>query len=268
MKIRYNKQTKRLLYFKTDNTHNWDKQWNTFNIKHTSENLSKYNFIRRTTQKHLDTHDGPILEGGCGLGQFVYSLTEAGYNCVGIDTAEETIAEIKQIFPHLDVRVMDVSRLDFPDNYFAGYWSLGVIEHFLEGYEKIMCEMLRVLKQGGYLFLTVPVISPLRKVKIKLNLYPAWNNHKSAIEDFFQFAFNSVDIINDFERCGFKLVELRPYGGIKGLKDEISILKPFLQYLYDKNSFPTKMIKKMLDMMIRRFTNHMCLFVMQKTGTS
>jgi len=53
----------------------------------------------------------------------------------------------------------DVRKLNFPDHYFDGYWSLGVIEHFYKGYDEIIHKIYRVLHPGGFLFLTVPEMS-------------------------------------------------------------------------------------------------------------
>ncbi len=268
MEIRYDKKTKRLLYFKTLSSHNWDRQWNTFDIKHTSENLSKYNLIRRITQKYLDTHDGPIIEGGCGLGQFVYSLTEAGYNCIGIDTAEGTIAKIKQIFPHLDVKHMDVNRLDFPDNYFVGYWSLGVIEHFRNGYDEIIDEMFRVIKPGGYIFLTVPAMSLLRRYKALSGQYPILSKDSGSNENknFYQFVLCPDRVIKDFCERRFIFLKSGFMYGIKGLKDEISVLRKPIEFL-DKvrhKNIITKLLVLVLDCILAPIAGHTCIFIFQK----
>ena len=44
------------------------------------------------------------------------------------------------------------------------------IEHFIDGYDAILSEMYRVIKEGGYLFLTVPSMSIIRKVKAALGM--------------------------------------------------------------------------------------------------
>ena len=154
-----------------------------------------------------------------------------GYKAIGVDFAKKTIERVKDAIPELDVRVGDVRDLQFPDNYFTGYWSLGVIEHFWDGYHDILEEMRRVLINDGYLFLTVPYMSPLRRLKAKLGLY---NDFKGeGKENFYQFALDHDTVINDFVGVGFKLLENRPLDGIKGLKGEVRVFKPLLQKLYD-----------------------------------
>ena len=266
MEILYDKSQKRLLCFKNMEDTFWDQTWAQRDIKAAYRNLSRFNIVNRTTKRYLNPEEGPILEGGCGLGQYVYSLNEVGYECYGVDVAEKTIAKIKETYPYLKIDVMDVRKLDYPDNYFAGYWSLGVIEHFYEGYDTIVREMFRVLKENGYLFITVPVMSPLRKFKAGFGLYPEWHNQDKSSSNFYQFTFNPKDIVFNLKRKGFKLIETRPYDGIKGLKDEVMIFKHCLQYIYDSQNFPLKLLKKTLDIVLKHFANHMRLFVMQKVG--
>src|SRR6266540_3316910 len=123
-------------------------------------------FVSPITQKYITPgKDVRILEGGCGKGHFVYSLILRGYKAEGIDFAKQTIQEIHKVMPELPVRFDDVRKLSFPDNSFDGYWSLGVIEHFYAGYDDILDEMVRVIKPEGYLFVTFPHLSVLRRLK-------------------------------------------------------------------------------------------------------
>ena len=55
------------------------------------------------------------------------------------------LKKIKLHWPQLDVSYGDVRALEFEDDSFDGYWSLGVIEHFPDGYEDIGQEMTRVI---------------------------------------------------------------------------------------------------------------------------
>lgn len=267
MKIEYDRQTKRLLYFKSDSIHSWDKQWAMFDIKNTAMTLSGFNLVSRTTKKYLNIHDGPILEGGCGLGQFVYGLTKTGYDCVGIDNAEETVARIRQTFSDLNVKVMDVTKLDFPDNHFAGYWSLGVIEHFQNGYDEIVDEMFRVVMPGGYVFLTVPAMSRLRKCKAVFGKYPEISCNMEKGEDiFYQYAFSPEELKKDFRDNGFNLITASFKGGIKGLRDEVPIFGRAMRFLNEirQKNIATKCLFVLLDALIAPLAGHVCFFVFQK----
>jgi ubiquinone/menaquinone biosynthesis C-methylase UbiE len=225
--------------------------------------------VGRVTKKYLRSQDGPILEGGCGVGQFVYLLSEAGYKCIGIDIAEETIKRARKANPSLNLEIMDVRELEFPDNYFAGYWSLGVIEHFFEGYDEILNEMSRVVKPGGDIFVTVPVMSLQRRLKAFFGFYETASeeiNNKFSKSDFYQFIFTHKKLINNFTKNGLELVEIRNKGGIKGLGDEVAIFKApfrFISGLRNKN-IVFKSLVKLLDIILSPVAGHMGLFVFKK----
>lgn len=268
MKCYFDKINNRFVYVgKIADANYWDNHWDR-EISKLKEQIKvkNNNFIIGYTKKYLPIGTR-IFEGGCGLGDKVCALHYHGYDAYGIDYAEKTVKKVNQYAPELKITVGDVRNLSFPDNFFDGYWSLGVIEHFYDGYEKIVSEMLRVLKPKGYLFLTVPVISPLRRAKIKLNKYPEYKESEKTANSFYQFAFDPDFVVSDLKSRGFNLVDVKPCDGIKGLKDEVLILKPFLQYLYDSKNPASSLLRRTMDVMFKHFANHICLFIMRKGGT-
>jgi ubiquinone/menaquinone biosynthesis C-methylase UbiE len=164
---------------------------------------------------------------------------------------------------------MDVNQLDFPSDYFAGYWSLGVIEHFYEGYEQALREMYRVIKPGGYAFITVPTMSLLRRLKAFLRLYKSDINISQNNSDnivFYQFVLSSKKIVSDFQDIGFRKKTSMNISGIKGLGDEIPALKNILKRIGSlrQKNLAGKCFIKALDIFLSLSTGHMKLFVFQK----
>ena len=82
--------------------------------------------------------DAPILEAGCGLGAWVIFLGERGYDIVGIDHDPNVIKRVKSWKPSLNVQYGDVTSLPFGDESFGAVISLGVVEHFEEGWAKAL----------------------------------------------------------------------------------------------------------------------------------
>lgn len=260
----YDAQNNRLIYIEQQTTPDyWDNHWQTDGSLGRRLETSKDTFVSRITRKFLDVEDGIILEGGCGWGQHVAALTHQGYRCIGIDYAQKTVQAINQVAPQLDVRVGDVRCLDFEDGYFAGYWSLGVIEHFWNGYEPIALEMARVIKPGGYLFLTFPYMSRLRRFKAGRGSYLAFNDHDQAPQNFYQFGLDHTLVIKHFEAWGFNIVQVTPQAGLKGFKDEVSLLKPGLQKFYDYRgqSFVIRAGRRLLTDFLSPFAGHTVLLV-------
>jgi len=259
----YDKRNNRLVF--TGNSASsqfWDSHWSKGDIPEFIK-ASNNPFIMENTKRYLP-RGSKILEGGCGRGEKVYALQADGYDAYGVDFAEETVNTTKRSFPDLKIFFGDVRHLEFDDSFFDGYWSLGVIEHFFEGYERILQEMYRVLRRDGYLFMTVPAMSRLRRFKAKIGMYRAFEDGSPCMDDFYQFAMAQEDVIGRFNLKGFELIELHPYDGIKGLKDEIALLRPPLQWVYENTSFISNVTRRGIDRMTRHFANHMVFYIFRK----
>lgn len=221
--------------------------------------------IPRLTRRFIPvnkTHRPKILDGGCGLGQHIARLTRLGYNAYGIDNDKQTIDRVKAAAPTVNIILGDVRALPFSDNSFDGYWSIGVIEHWPEGYTNCAREMRRVIKHGGYLFLTFPHLSLLRRLKVRLGCYSADTGHESR--PFYQYILDQNRVHDDFKQLGFGLVYKTSTGGLKGLKDEIAILRPPLQRLYDSPYRVNKAVKVTLSRLLDPLAGHSAVLVLQK----
>jgi len=211
-------EQKKLVFLRTNATPEfWDSHWLSHDVQKAITQLSGSIYWRRIFEKYFPRKGSKILEGGCGNGQLVYALSHWGYEAVGIDFAEETIAQVKKIMPQLDVRLGDVRNLPIETASFDGYYSGGVIEHFWEGYDDIVSEMHRVLKEGGYAIVTFPCISLLDKLKILFSGYDRFNSKEKPI-DFYQFAFSLEAVKAAFKSKGFQFLKVRRRGGLGGLK--------------------------------------------------
>lgn len=260
----YDRENNQLVYIQEAATPDfWDRQWEDNKLKKTILAGAKERFVYPITRRYLKP-GAKILEGGFGKGQFVYSLYSRGFDAYGVDYAAKTVAKVSALFPELKLSLGDVRNLSFSDNFFDGYWSVGVIEHFTEGYDPIAKEMFRVLKPGGVLFLTFPYMSPLRKLKAKLGMYPLLTEENFDKDKFYQFALNSKNVIKRFESFGFELIKEKPYSGFKGLKDESGIFRPFFQRIYDNSSLPAKLVSYALTILFSPFTSHATVLILRK----
>lgn len=256
-----------LIFIKQDATSNfWDTHWKArTDTRQVVPKAGKNSLVTKITEKYLRPENGAILEGGCGRGNYVFALKELGYDCTGLDYAKETVEDLNQSFPELKIVYGDVRKLPFPDDAFIGYWSLGVIEHFWDGYDPIASEMARVIKRGGYLFLTFPQMSWLRRVRVALGFYEPWLDVQKKPEHFYQFALSAKQVIGRFKELGFEVVETRQKDGLKGTKDELSRFKPLLQRIYDFNgkNIIMRIIRKVLEVTLTPFAGHSILIVLR-----
>ena len=246
----------------TDNVF-WDNHWQTHNLQSIIKAPPRNRFIVKTTRKYLQ-NGSKILEAGCGMGDKVYSLQKAGFDAYGVDTAQNTVKEILRLRPQMKIKIANVQKLPFDDGYFDGCWSLGVIEHFLHGYDPVFQEMKRIIRSNGYLFLTFPQISFLRRIKIRKNKYLDFEPTDVDLSKFYQFVFDSETVKNDLNGYGFTLVEEREQSGLKGLKDETMFLRPLLQKIYGGSSVISKGLHKGLNIILSKWTGHIKFMIFQK----
>lgn len=264
MKRYYDAWRKRLVYIgEYADPEMWNRRWK-------NEIIEKLFFPPRLTRTHKTivnttktylSRGARILEGGCGLGDKVFLLKQSGYDVVGVDYAVEAIEISHKFMPDLKVQWANLQNLPFANGFFDGYWSFGVIEHFYEGYEKIACEMYRVLKHEGFLFMTVPAMSAFRKLKAGLGLYPRFSEVNVNTLNFYQFAFAAEEIKESFDGFGFEFIERKSWNVYKGLSDEIPGARAIMSILCRFFDGPTFAL-------LSNFCHHMNLFVFQKRSFS
>lgn len=268
----YDPINRRLIYVGNKATPDyWDERWITGdNIR---EEILKSNktFVSQITNKYLSSKDGMILEGGCGKGRHVAALVNNGYFCIGVDYAVKTVNVINEICPELNIIVADVHMLPFPNELFIGYWSLGVIEHFWEGFDLILMEMSRVTRHGGYLFVTFPYMSPLRRFKARIGFYALWKKEQAPY-NFYQFALDPKFVSRIFKNYEFKLIKTIPFDTVNGVLDEIPIINRLLRNLiqYNGNNILLKLIRKfiyiIITMIMFPISAHCLLLIFKKTS--
>jgi len=94
-----------------------------------------------------------VLDVGCGVGQVVARLTEAGCEAHGVDVSEPNIERARQFSERC--QIYDGKRLPFPDQHFASVGALNVLEHVDEP-EAFINELVRVVQLGGRVILSSP----------------------------------------------------------------------------------------------------------------
>src|SRR4051812_7515525 len=100
-----------------------------------------------------DQTGGRALDVGCGAGQVVARLTEAGFEAHGVDVSEPNIIRAKKFSSRC--QFYDGKHLPFADNYFDTAGALNVFEH-VEEPEDLIREVVRVVAPGGKIVISSP----------------------------------------------------------------------------------------------------------------
>ena len=260
-------QGEKLVFISEEATANyWDKHWDGGGLRDKIASSRNSRLWRGLTKRYLPATGLRVIEGGCGCGHLVDAMTYWGYEAVGVDYAEQTILRIKEVRPDLNVRLGDVRRLEFEDSSYDGCLSLGVIEHFWEGYEDIIKEMHRVLRPGGYALITFPSISRLDRLKIRVGGYQRLATQGKP-EGFYQFALNARHVSRDIERLGFRIVRKRYMYGLLGLERVFEPVRRF-NILANKIAADNRVAKYLvygLSFSLAVLSGHMTLMVCRKT---
>jgi SAM-dependent methyltransferase len=191
-----------------------------------------------------------LLEAGSGAGRWLRFLQDRGRRMVGLEYSRETVGMVKKHWTDLDVLVGDCERSPFPDGSFDGVLSFGVVEHWMDGPQKPLRELRRVLKPGGKAYISVPCGTSIRRMKRALwwdevtqapralakrilrrtpmplsrvdrrylfPVFPAWGA-------FFEYRMSPSEFRSEVEKAGLEVLEHVPVGGMDGVYHELNPL--------------------------------------------
>jgi len=123
-----------------------------------------------------------ILDIGCGTGRHIVHFSRQGFEVSGFDASQTALGlsmkwlKDEGLFADLSLSRME-EQFPYPDCFFDAVISIQVIHHnLMQDILASIREVERVLKIGGYLFITVPIFGPKPE-----NPEDDWNLHQ--VED-------------------------------------------------------------------------------------
>lgn len=158
-----------------------------------------------------------LLDGGCGLGDWVVWFTRAGYPTLGLDVSRTVIAKLKAMFPDMEFAVGDIRETGLPDNSIDGYFSWGTFEHFEEGFGRVVAEAFRVVKPGGRLFISMPFINVRHALSASL-LDPYRLAPQLEQRRFYQWRLTRGELATILARQGFVVEDVKIIGKRQGIQ--------------------------------------------------
>lgn len=164
----------------------WEKMWSTRKIEQELEATQIETAPKAMFLSYIPKN-GKVIDAGCGFGKWVILLNRLGYDIVGVDNSDLAINQLRNYDKNLKVEMGDILALNYPDNHFDAYISMGVVEHFEEGPIPALKEAYRVLKPNGIIFLSTPTVNIIRKILIGPFLYFVYKfPHIVDVLDFFR----------------------------------------------------------------------------------
>jgi SAM-dependent methyltransferase len=113
-----------------------------------------------------------ILDLGCGTGRHSLHFAKSGFEVYGFDRSDKAVNRAKLLFEleglSAELRCWDMTATPYPyeNGFFDAVVAMKVIHHTLMGcIEKIVAEIARITKVGGFLYLVSPTYEKAVRLK-------------------------------------------------------------------------------------------------------
>jgi SAM-dependent methyltransferase len=182
----------------------WSRMWEECDVDREIEMCGKREIAAHILSVVRTLNNPLIVESGCGVGAWVIYLQRQGFtNIIGV---ENYVPVLRQLEARGGRAVEgDVQHLPFDDESVDVCLSFGVVEHFPENPSACLREMARILVPGGYLFLTVPYFSWMRRF-VAHPLRSAYIRLKRIPRQFAEYRFRESEIADFCRNSGFEVL--------------------------------------------------------------
>ena len=166
--------------------------------------------------------DSRILDGGCGLGEWTVFLAQQGREIVGLDLSAEVVSALQARFPACTFMRGDIRHTGFDAGSFGAYFSWGAFEHFENGLGDCIAEAHRILRPGGWLFISVP-FQNWRHLLRDTRRLDRWDPGfrpglgYGQAQRFYQWRLTRPELQRELELRGFRTESVTPIHKLSGV---------------------------------------------------
>jgi len=166
--------------------------------------LEDSDFYKQEKALMLRAKDGPsVLDVGCATGALLESLRDRGWRVTGVEIS--ACSQYARDERKLDVRNLPLEENKFPDESFDVVLASHLIEHLNDPFS-FLAETFRILKSGGYVYISTPNISGFQA--------RLFGGHwRSAIFDHL-YLFSVRTLKKMLKKAGFKVEKTSTWGGL------------------------------------------------------
>jgi ubiquinone/menaquinone biosynthesis C-methylase UbiE len=156
---------------------------------------------------------GLVLDLGCGTGVVALSAAARGFRVIGVDHSPEMLEIARRkvdaagLAGRVELESGEADRLRFDDGEFDGVLCQGMLHHLPE-LGSCLDEVDRVLKPGGFLYLSEPTrdATPLKRALVRMwravprLRAPAREDEPVTVEE----PISSAELLRHLDRLGFR----------------------------------------------------------------
>lgn len=207
-----------------------------------------------------------ILDAGCGLGEWTVFLSQKGFDVTGLDLISEVVDDLTAKFPQQHWVRGDLRHTTFADASFDAFFSWGAIEHFENGLGECLEEARRIVRPGGWIFVSVPFHNG-RLLRRDRRALQHWDEQFDAQKGytkprrFYQWRLTRPELQRELEQHGFRCDAVVPIhkssGAGRFLQNDLPI--------FAKNSRAYFLARRLLSQILpESFVSHMILAAGQR----
>lgn len=246
----------RITYREKTNKNYWTKRWTDIDADEPMKNEKKYPL--KYSILTVKDKNKKILEAGCGAGRILRYYHNNGYKIIGIDFVKEAIEKLKKKDSSLDVRLGDITKLEFEDNYFNYILAFGLFHNLNEKLDIAMAETSRVLKKDGYICASFRADNIQNRISDYLKNKKAKNNN-----EFHKLNLTKNEFANLFKKNKFTVENIYPVENMPFLYKfsffRARSQKKFNETIARRDGYQFSLIGKIFqEFLIRFFPNQFC----------
>lgn len=172
----------------------WENHWKDKKVNITSN--------KKRIIKILDkfTHNGMVLDAGCGSGFFSKYFIGRGCKVISLDYSKQALKLTRGLDSSTRLVQSDVLHMPFKNGIFDFVFSDGLLEHYKKP-KGVLTELKRMLKPNGIITTFVP------------NKFSYWLLVKPfKFKEIEEFRFSLKKLIELHENIGLKIIESGGFG--------------------------------------------------------
>jgi SAM-dependent methyltransferase len=163
-----------------------------------------------------------ILDAGCGLGEWTVFFAEKGFDAVGLDLSAQVVEKLNGWFPSHQFVRGDIRNTGFETASFDACFSWGAFEHFENGLGDCLEEARRIVRPGGWLFISVPfdnwrhVLRDAGRLERWDQEFDRQHGYRQA-QRFYQWRLTRPELQRELELHGFRTELVTPISKLQGV---------------------------------------------------
>ena len=186
-------------------------------------------YLPKVAQANIVTQNSPVLDIGCGRGEWLELLSEAGYAAWGLDNNRIMVRQCKELGFNVVEDDVVTHLQTLPNTSVGAVTGFHIIEHLpFEVIIKLLDETVRLLKPGGMVIFETP--NPQNVLVGSHNFYLDPTHRNPLPSSLVKFLVEARGF------CNVEIMNLHPYSDDFKLSGS-NIAERFNEYFYGPQDY-------------------------------